>query len=214
MRSESPSRANEKRSLPSSSFSTARSVFLSAPSTLALCFLPSSVMTSMSVALSTTWALVSAMPEGSTITPDPRLRWGMRSGASPKNRRKNSSPKNSSNGVRPCMLPPPPLVRDTVLMLMTAGLISSATFAKVPVVRGIWTGSTGASGIGGAWATTTGRFSSARPRVKAPSPAPRSTATARATAKVLRLSCIMPMSPPSRPPARAAGDHPPGSPCA
>ena len=58
--------------------------------------------TSISVARSTTWALVSTMPDGSTMTPEPRLRAGSgRSGASPKKRRKNSSPKNSSIGVRP-----------------------------------------------------------------------------------------------------------------
>jgi hypothetical protein len=68
---------------------------------LALCFPPSSVTTSISVAFSTTWAFVSAIPVGSTMTPEPRLRCGMRSGASPKKRRKNSSPKYSSKGVRP-----------------------------------------------------------------------------------------------------------------
>ena len=74
----------------------------SVPTTLALCFLPSAVTTSMSVARSTTWALVRAMPEASTMTPEPRLRCCCsRSGASPKKRRKNSSPKNSSTGVRP-----------------------------------------------------------------------------------------------------------------
>jgi len=47
-------------------------------------------------------------PVASTITPEPRLRCGMRSGASPKKRRKKSSPKNSSNGVRPVPPPMPP----------------------------------------------------------------------------------------------------------
>ena len=131
------------------------------PITFALCLLPSSVMTSISVAFSTTWELVSAMPEGSMMTPEPRLRWGIRSGTSPKKRRKNSSPKNSSNGVRP---PGPPPLRDTVvLMLMTAGLIASATLAKVPVVSGICTGKIGACTAGGACASTQGDPLAARP---------------------------------------------------
>src|SRR5207245_2532377 len=125
-RSESPSFAARNVDLPSSSRSTARSVFLSTPRIFALCLPPSSVITSMSVARSTTWALVRAIPFGSTMTPEPRLRCGMRSGSSPKKRRKNSSPKNSSNGVRPWM----PAPRDTVLMLMMAGLIISATAAQ------------------------------------------------------------------------------------
>src|SRR5207302_1156890 len=142
--SESPRRAYLNWPLPSSSLSTARSVFLSRPTTFALCLLPSRVMTSISVAFSTTCELVSAIPVASTITPEPRLRCGMRSGASPKKRRKKSSPKNSSNGVRPPEPRPAPL--ETVLMLMTAGLMTSATPAKLPVFSGICTGSTGAVG--------------------------------------------------------------------
>ncbi len=46
--SESPSRAKGNLPLPSSRRSTARSVFLSMPTTFALCLLPSSVMTSIS----------------------------------------------------------------------------------------------------------------------------------------------------------------------
>ena len=54
------------------------------------------------------------------MTPDPRLRCGIRSGASPKKRRKNSSPKNSSNGVRrPASTGP---AARTVLMLIDRGL--------------------------------------------------------------------------------------------
>ena len=87
IRSESPRRAYLKVALPSSSLSTARSVFLSTPMTFALCLPPSRVTTSISVARSTTCALVSAMPVGSTMTPEPRLRCGMRSGTSPKKRR-------------------------------------------------------------------------------------------------------------------------------
>ena len=85
--SESPSRIDGNLPLPSSSRSTARSVFLSRPTTFALCLLPSSVMISISVARSTTWAFVSATPPESMMTPEPRLRWGIRSGASPKKRR-------------------------------------------------------------------------------------------------------------------------------
>ncbi len=79
----------------------------------------------MAVARSTTWALVSTMPLGSTITPEPRLRCtSCRSGASPKNRLSSSSPKSSSIGVRP-------LNRVTELMLTTAGPTASATGAKL-----------------------------------------------------------------------------------
>ena len=63
----------------------------------------------------------------------------MRSGSSPKKRRKNSSPKNSSNGVRPGTVP-----RDSVLILMTDGLIVSATAANDTVGSGICTGTMGA----------------------------------------------------------------------
>src|SRR5436309_3029090 len=122
IRSESPRRAYLKVPFPSSSLRTARSVFLSTPTILALCFPPSSVTTSISVAFSTTWAFVSAIPVASTMTPEPRLRCGMRSGTSPKKRRKNSSPKYSSNGVRPWR----PAPREKVLMLITAGLIAFA----------------------------------------------------------------------------------------
>src|SRR3989442_1068377 len=128
-RSESPTFAARNVPLPSSSRSTARSVFRSSPTIFALCLLPSSVITSMSVARSTTCALVRAIPLGSTMTPEPRLRSGIRSGSSPKKRRKNSSPKNSSNGVRPWR----PAPRDSVLILMTAGLIASATAAHAIV---------------------------------------------------------------------------------
>ncbi len=78
------------------------------------------------------------MPEESTMTPEPRLRcccW--RSGASPKNRRKNSSPKNSSMGVRPAV------PRVTVLMLTTAGLTASAIREKLPEGTGRAAGTTG-----------------------------------------------------------------------
>ena len=44
------------------------------PDDLGLVLLAVVVTTSMSVARSTTWALVSAMPDGSTMTPEPRLR--------------------------------------------------------------------------------------------------------------------------------------------
>jgi hypothetical protein len=70
---------------------------------------------------------VSAIPVESTMTPEPRLRCGIRSGASPKKRLKNSSPKYSSNGVRPWG----PADRNTVI-LITAGLMASAMAAKVP----------------------------------------------------------------------------------
>ena len=86
-RSESPTFAARNVPLPSSSRSVARSVFRSSPTIFALCLLPSSVITSMSVARSTTCALVRAIPLGSTMTPEPRLRSGMRSGSSPKKRR-------------------------------------------------------------------------------------------------------------------------------
>src|SRR5882724_1932084 len=189
IRSESPSRANLNWPLPSSSLSTARSVFLSRPTTFALCLPPSRVITSISVAFSTTCALVRAIPVASTITPEPRLRCGMRSGASPKNRRKKSSPKNSSNGVRP---PPgrPPL--EKVLMLMTAGLMTSATPAKLPVFSGICTGSTGAVGVVAGGATR-----SVRPPAKAPRVTPATSTTASAATNDVLLSCIMGFVPPS-----------------
>src|SRR5213592_4290121 len=184
IRSESPSRANLNWPLPSSSLSTARSVFLSRPTTFALCLPPSSVMTSISVAFSTTCALVRAIPVASTITPEPRLRCGMRSGVSPKNRRKKSSPKNSSNGVRPPPPGRPPL--ETVLMLMTAGLMISATPAKLPVFSGICTGSTGAVGV-----MTGGATRSVRPPATAPRVTPATSITASAATNEDRLSCIM-----------------------
>ena len=105
-------------------------------------------------------------------TPEPRLRCGIRSGASPKKRLKKSSPKNSSNGVRP---PGPPL--ETVLMLMTAGLMASATPAKLPVLSGICTGSTGAVGA----VTCGGR--SVRPAATAPSVTPATSISASAATK-------------------------------
>ena len=99
----------------------------------------------------------------------------MRSGASPKNRRKKSSPKNSSNGVRPPLPGVPPF--ETVLMLMTAGLMISATPAKVPVLSGICTGSTGAVGA----AACGGR--SVRPPATAPSVTPATSISTRAATK-------------------------------
>ena len=162
---------------------------MSLPISFALCLLPSSVMTSISVARSTTWKLVSAMPEASMITPEPRLRWGIRSGASPKKRRKNSSPKNSSNGVRPLGPPGPP--RDMVLMLTTAGLIASATLAKVPVVSGICTGRMGAWTAGRACASVSAaRLPAARLVANAPSAAPTVSATITAATNVFRFSCM------------------------
>ncbi len=72
--SESPSVRRGDRFRRPGACSTARSVRLSTPTSFALCFLPSAVTTSISVARSTTWALVSTMPDGSTMTPEPRLR--------------------------------------------------------------------------------------------------------------------------------------------
>src|SRR5439155_374176 len=87
---------------------------------------------------STTCALVGTMPEGSTITPEPRLFCTCsRSGTSPKKRRKNSSPKNSSMGVRPAA------PRVTVLMLTTAGATVSATWEKLPEGTGSAAGTIG-----------------------------------------------------------------------
>ena len=163
---------------------------MSTPASLALCFLPSAVDTSISVARSTTWALVSTMPEGSTITPEPRLRctcW--RSGASPKKRLKNSSPKNSSTGVRP-------LTRVTVLMLTTAGPTLSATWAKLPEGTGRAAGMTrgcvpegrvvkgrppGPDGL--TWSTA--------PAPQVPRPAPTTRVTSTMNASVLRLTEII-----------------------
>jgi len=56
--------------------------------------------------------------------------------------------------VRP---PGPPAPFEIVLMLMTAGLMASATLANVPVVSGICTGRMGACGKAGAWARSGGR---------------------------------------------------------
>jgi hypothetical protein len=116
------------------------------------CFLPSAVTISISVAPSTTWAFVSAIPDESTITPEPRLRC-VRSRGPPKKRRKNSSPKNSSIGVRG----PPngPRTTVTVLMLMTDGLTTEATWRNALELSGVATGRSGTAagprGGAGAW---------------------------------------------------------------
>ena len=164
---------------------------MSTPASLALCFLPSAVDTSISVARSTTWALVSTMPDGSTITPEPRLRctcW--RSGASPKKRLKNSSPKNSSTGVRP-------LTRVTVLMLTTAGPTLSATWAKLPEGIGRAGGNEarlragGQASPGAAPPGPDGLTWSTAPAPQVPRPAPTTRVTSTMNANVLRLTEII-----------------------
>ncbi len=55
--------------------------------------------------------------------------------------------------MRPGGAPLPPRL-TVVLMLMTAGLTSSATLANVPLGSGIWTGRMGASTAAGALADT------------------------------------------------------------
>src|SRR5262245_40811522 len=183
IRSESPSVA-EGNGPPPCSLSTARSVRRSTPATLALYFFPSAVTASISLARSTTCAFVSTVPAGSTMTPDPRLRTGScRSGVSPKNRLKNSSPKNSSIGVRPWP-------RVTVLMLTTAGATFSATCAKLPEGTGSAAGTTGPctparAGFGVVLARSTA------PAPQAPSPAPATRATRTMNATVLRFTEIM-----------------------
>src|SRR5207302_4721566 len=101
-------------------------------------------------------------------------------------RRKNTSPKYSSNGVQPWG----PAPRDTVLMLITAGLMASAIDAKVPPWGGIWTGTTGI-GLTGAGAASWGRRSSARDAENAPKATPATRASASAATKFRRLSCII-----------------------
>src|SRR5439155_1037952 len=98
-RSESPTFAARNVPLPSSSRSTARSVFRSSPTTFALCLLPSSVITSMSVARSTTCALVRAIPLGSTMTPVPRA-----PSVTPISRATATTPKNVFR--RSCIIAP------------------------------------------------------------------------------------------------------------
>src|SRR5262245_576263 len=185
--SESP-RVADGKLLPPCSRSTARSVRLSTPASLALNFFPSAVTASISVARSTTWALVSTVPDGSTMTPEPRLRAGSgRSGVSPKNRRKNSSPKNSSIGVRP-------VPRVTVLMLTTAGATVSATWEKLPEGTGSAAGTTApwtATGRGGRGA---GLERSTAPAPQAPRPAPATRATRIMKATVLRFTRTISLS--------------------
>src|SRR5262245_2751715 len=168
--------------------STARSVRRSTPASLALYFLPSAVTASISLARSTTWALVRTGPAGSTITPEPRLRAGSwRSGVSPKKRRKNSSPKNSSIGVRPAP-------RMTVLMLTTAGATVSATWEKLPEATGRAAGTTApwtATGRGGRGA---GLARSTAPAPQAPRPAPATRATRIMNATVLRFTKTIALS--------------------
>src|SRR6185503_16205003 len=180
--SESPSVA-EGKVPPPWRRSTARSVRLSTPATLALYFLPSAVVASISLARSTTWAFVSTVPDGSTITPDPRLRAGSgRSGVSPpKKRRKNSSPKNSSIGVRPAP-------RVTVLMLTTAGPTLSATWEKLPDGTGSAAGTTAPCTPAGRGGRAVGLARSTAPAPQAPRPAPATSATRIMKATVLRFT--------------------------
>ena len=179
--SESPSVA-EGKVPPPWRRSTARSVRLSTPTSLALYFLPSAVIASISLARSTTWALVSTVPDGSTITPEPRLRAGSgRSGVSPKKRRKNSSPKNSSIGVRPAP-------RVTVLMLTTAGATVSATWEKLPDGTGSAAGTTAPCTPTGRGGRAMGLARSTAPAPQAPRPAPATRATRIMNATVLRFT--------------------------
>ena len=100
--------------------------------------------------------------------------------------RKNSSPKNSSTGVRPA----PPAV--TVLMLTTAGLTFSATWAKLPEGSGSAAGHdarlhAGRRRRGGA-GRPGGRLTSTAPAPQVPRPAPTTRVTRTMNADVLRLT--------------------------
>src|SRR3954463_12152537 len=124
-------------------FNTARSVFLSTPTSVALILVPSFMMTLISSASAMTWLLVTTMPEVSTIKPEPSelvLRGCMPpplSPPGPPRRFLKKSSKNSSNGEpggnggmapRP---PSPPLASTVwvVEILTTASITFSATSA-------------------------------------------------------------------------------------
>src|SRR5437773_10936430 len=89
-------------------------------------------------------------------------------------------------------------------MLMTDGLIVSATAANDTVGRGIWTGTMG----GWAWAVAAGPGdcpSSIRLLATAPSVTPISRATATTPRNVFRLNCIIGSTPPVNPRRRRPG---------
>ena len=116
---------------PSSSLSTARSVFLSTPMTFARCLPPSRVTTSISVALSTTWAFVRR--GAGRIDDDPGAEAPLR------DRSRHLAEEPTEELLAEVLLERRPAcgpaVLDIVLMLITAGLMASAIEPNVPPER-------------------------------------------------------------------------------
>src|SRR3989338_7867318 len=128
--SESPSTANGSESL-FLILITARSVRSSLPTTLALNFLPSTSLTTISSASPTTWLLVRISPSLLIMTPEPRLCLCSSCGTSSSKKRRNSSNgsicPNGDLGKRIVSL----LTVRVVEMLTTAPFACLASGAKV-----------------------------------------------------------------------------------